>query len=203
MIANTQVEIECSVMEINMLQIERTRMGHANNSAGASTTSLNLRMSKRREKARKQIAVWQGWHAFMVPDSAAAAPLPFDEDKLLNSGQFPWLKALSGDTVSKEQLQLRLHRAKSEMARTEEQKAWFAGDAANILRVYLFQQHKLAQTLISMKADVSPAAAGIRYMLKAQLRRVAQRSQSARQLFKQRGGLLHSASGDDGAAQDT
>ena len=194
MIANDQLEIERSVMEIVMLQEERTRMGHASNAAGASTTSLNQQINKRREKGRKQIATWVAWHAFMAVDSAAAAPPPFDEDKLLNNGELPWLRALSGDTLCKEQLQLRLHRASSEMARTKEQQAWFAGDAANILRVYLFQQHKLAAALIRMQADDRSTAPGIRYMLRAQLQRVAQRSGTARQLFQRKGGLLDSNS---------
>lgn len=185
MIANAQVEIERLVMEIAMLKDERTREGHAS----SSTAALNKRMRDRCEKTRKQIAIWQGWHSFMVAGSAAAEISPFDEDNIIEEGQLPWVKALAGGTVCKEQLQLRMHRAANELARTTEEQAWFAIDAANILRVYLFQQQKLAAALISMQAEGS-AAAGIRCMLRAQLERVAQRSESAHMLFKGRGGLL-------------
>lgn len=187
MIANVQVDIERCIMEIHMLKEERAREGHASN----RTASLNKRAIARSQKARKLIATWKGWHAFMAVDSAAAEPPPFDEDSLIKDGELPWVEALSGDTVCKEQLQLRLHRATNEAARTKEQQAGFAGDAANILRVYLFQQHKLAQALVGLAASEGSAAGGTRYMLSAQLQRLAQRSESARRLFKSRGGLLH------------
>ena len=183
-IANVQVEIERSVMEIAMLKEKRSREGHAS----SSTASLNKRIMYRGQKVHKQIAIWKGWYAFLPEDSAAAEPPPFDEDSLLG-GQLPWVKALSGDTVCKEQLQLRMHRAANELMRTTEEQAWYASDAANILRVYLFQQHKLVEALISMQAAAS-AASGTRYMLSAQLQRLAQRSNSTRELFKRRGGLL-------------
>ena len=193
MIASVQVEIERSVFEIANHRLERTREGHAS----ISTEALNKKIRERCDKARKQIALWKGWHTFMAAGSAAAAePQAFDEESLIEDGKLPWVQALSEDTVCKEQLQLRLHRATSEMARTVEEQAWFAGDAANILRVYLFQQHKLAASLIGMQADDSPAAAGTRYLLRAQLQRLAQWSETARQLFKRKGGLL-----DAGAEQ--
>ena len=73
----------------------------------------------------------------MTPDPAAAEPPAFNTE-IPVEGQLPWVQALSGDTVCKEQLQLRMHRAVNELARTTEEQAWFAGDAANILRLYLF-----------------------------------------------------------------
>lgn len=191
MIANVQVEIERSVMEIAMLKEERSREGHAS----SSTASLNKRIIKRREKARNQIAIWKGWHAFMAGGSAAAEPPIFDEDSLVDGAELPWVRALSGDTVCKEQLQLRMHRAANELARTMEEQAWFASDAANIMRVYLFQQHKLAEALVIMQAADAAAANGTEYILRAQLERIAQRSESARKLFKRSGGLLSSSAG--------
>lgn len=135
MISNVQMDIERTVMEIAMLKEERSREGHASK----STTALNQRIQARCQKVRKQVAIWKGWHTFMTLNSAAAeAQAPVcDEEKLVQKGEMPWVQALSSDTVSKEQLQLRMHRAQNELARTVEEQAWFPSDAANIVLVYL------------------------------------------------------------------
>lgn len=180
-LSNIQLDIETIMWEVEAIQQERQREGFASR----ATASLNARATRARAKLRKLFATWLAWTRFMRGAAAAAAAHTIDLGAIMrNTAALPWRPALAPGTLSRQQLELRLFQAEEELARTEEEQAWFRSDAANVLRALLHRQSMLIQAL---KATELGGEEGASYMLQAQLNRAAEEYKRAKALFAAKG----------------
>jgi hypothetical protein len=178
-ICSVQLLVEKEVAHLASFQGQIEQEGKA----GSDTRNLQNRMRTCRKRVQDLMATWVALHG--LSDPTAALP-DFDEAEVLVNN-LPWQPTTTVGGITKQHLQLRLHRAECELSRCREEVVFLPHDA---LRAVLYYQHQISllqEWLMVTGRAVGQHNVGILHLGWVFLQRIEEIKRKAIDIFKQCG----------------